>query len=72
MEKGWEKVFESRDALAAEFIKSMLFENEIPAVMINKTDSSLGILIPGKAEVYVHEENISAAKKLIDENENNL
>ena len=40
--------------------------------MINKTDSSLGILIPGKAEVYVHEENISAAKKLIDENENNL
>jgi len=72
MEKDWEKVFETKNPVFAEIIKAMLLNQEIPAVLINKTDSSIGVLLPGRAEIYVPLEYAADAINLIESNEKEL
>jgi hypothetical protein len=64
MQNDWVKIYSTPLVFKAELIKSMLLENEIEAVVMNKQSSSL--LVYGEAEVYVMKENAVAALHLID------
>lgn len=66
MEKDWIKIRTYTNAIEAEIVKQMLVESNIPAVVLNKQDSSYHF---GKLELYVNAENENAALELIDENE---
>ncbi len=63
MEKDWVKVYSTSDVIKAEMAKSLLQENNIQAVVLNKRDSSL--LVIGEAEVYVKQEDVLNATHLI-------
>jgi len=65
MDENWVKVYSSRSLASAEIIKSMLLENDLDAVLLNKLDSSY--LAFGQAEVYVNSMNEEVAKKLIEQ-----
>ncbi len=65
MDENWVKVYSSRSLASAEIIKSMLLENDLDAVLLNKLDSSY--LAFGQAEVYVNSKNEEVAKKLIEQ-----
>ena len=62
MEKDWVKIYSSPKVIKAEMVKSLLQENGIQAVLLNKQDSSL---IIGEAEVYVKQEDVLKATHLI-------
>lgn len=69
MEKGWTKIQTYTKAIEAEIVKQMLEENGIPAVLLNKQDSSY---LFGKLELYVNEINKEQALVLINQTgENN-
>lgn len=63
MEKGWIKVKTFAKPIEAEIVKQMLEEHEIPAVLLNKQDSSY---LFGKIELYVNESNEAVANVLIN------
>lgn len=63
MEKGWTKVKTFTKPIEAEIVKQMLEEHEIPAVLLNKQDSSY---LFGKIELYVNESNEAVANVLIN------
>ncbi len=63
MEKGWEKIFTTSQPYQAEVARQVLEEGGIEAVVINKRDSSY--LAFGEAEVYVKQDDVIRAKKLI-------
>ena len=65
MEENWVKVFSSSFLAQAEINKAMLIENDVDAVVLNKLDSSY--LAFGQAEIYVHPDNESAAKRLLEQ-----
>lgn len=65
MEKGWVKIRTYSKAIEAEIVKQMLEEHEIPAVLLNKQDSSY---LFGKIELYVNEANEAVANVLISSN----
>ncbi|MBK9478659.1 MAG: DUF2007 domain-containing protein [Bacteroidetes bacterium] len=65
MDENWVKVYSSRSLASAEIIKSMLLENDLDAVLLNKLDSSY--LAFGQAEVYVNSMHEEVAKKLIEQ-----
>tara|TARA_B100000242_G_C43043254_1_gene486803 strand:+ start:1943 stop:2128 length:186 start_codon:yes stop_codon:yes gene_type:complete len=58
------KVYSSNNPNQAIIIKQMLEENGINVVLLNKQDSSY--LMFGPIELYVHEEEIIQAKKLLE------
>ena len=58
------KVYSSNNPNQAIIIKQMLEENGINVVLFNKQDSSY--LMFGPIELYVHEEEINQAKKLLE------
>lgn len=58
------KVYSSNNPNQAIIIKQMLEENGINVVLLNKQDSSY--LMFGPIELYVHEEEINLAKKLLE------
>ncbi|MFN4084133.1 MAG: DUF2007 domain-containing protein [Bacteroidia bacterium] len=58
----WVKVFGSNQLIEAEMIKSLLLENDIEAILINKIDSSY---LFGQAEIFCLPDDVLAAKKLI-------
>ncbi|GAA0883971.1 MULTISPECIES: putative signal transducing protein [Sphingobacterium] len=66
MENDWKKIKTYTNAIQAEIVKQMLEENGIPAVALNKQDSSY---LFGKIELYVSEGSIEAAERLIEESE---
>lgn len=66
MEKDWFKVRTYINAISAEIVKQMLVENGIPAVILNKQDSSYHF---GKIELYVEVSDKEIALKLIEESE---
>lgn len=53
MEQGWVKIRTYNRAIEAEIVRQMLEENGVPAVLLNKQDSSVFF---GKIELYVREE----------------
>lgn len=67
MEKGWSKIKTYLNPIEAEIVRLMLVENGIPAVVLNKQDSSYHF---GKIELLVQEENVDIAMQMIDDNEN--
>lgn len=64
MEKGWVKAYETALPYQANIIQTMLTDNDIEAVIINKQDSALVSI--GKQEVYVPEEKLLRALQLIN------
>ena len=58
------KVYSSNNPNQAIIIKQMLEENGINVVLLNKQDSSY--LMFGPIELYVHEDEIIQAKKLLE------
>lgn len=62
MEKDWKKIYSTHNFFKAEMIRQMLLDNDIPAVILNKQDSSYRF---GFIEIYSHQNNESTAKELI-------
>ncbi|MEQ8625224.1 MAG: DUF2007 domain-containing protein [Vicingaceae bacterium] len=65
MSEAWVKVFSSNDLFQAEIIKSMLDDEGITAVLINKKDSMHLHLTIGEAEVFVDDDKVIKARHLI-------
>ncbi|GAB2782115.1 hypothetical protein GCM10027275_27450 [Rhabdobacter roseus] len=59
----WEKVFETSQVVRAEIARSVLEENGINAVILNKQSSSYVIF--GLCEVHVPVEDAQAAKQIL-------
>lgn len=62
MESNWKKLKVYNQAFEAEIVRNMLVENGIPAVIINKKDSSY---LFGVIELYVNEGDKTVALELI-------
>lgn len=67
MEKNWIKLLTTTNPIEAEIIKQMLEAHDIPAVVMNKQDSSYRF---GQVELYVHQSEAETAKMLIAEQKN--
>ncbi|MFZ4261470.1 putative signal transducing protein [Sphingobacterium sp. HJSM2_6] len=63
MNSNWIKAATFKDAVRAEIIKQMLIENNVPAVVLNKQDSSYFF---GNIELYVDQEHELEAIALMD------
>lgn len=63
MENDWVKVFETSRPIEAGIIVSMLHENGIESVDINKVDRSYTVF--GKVEIYCRADDAEQAKALI-------
>tara|TARA_B100000900_G_scaffold302187_1_gene260741 strand:- start:1521 stop:1706 length:186 start_codon:yes stop_codon:yes gene_type:complete len=57
------KIYSSNNSNNALIIKQMLEENGLHVVLLNKQDSSY--LMFGPIELYIHENEIDKAKKLL-------
>lgn len=64
MEKDWHKIRTYNRAFEAELVKQMLGENGIPAVILNKQDSSY---LFGRIELFVKENTVEVSERLISE-----
>ena len=64
MEKNWTKVFVSTNPNLVDLLVSVLEEKEIPAVAINKKDSSYTIF--GNIELYVKDSDVVESKEIIN------
>ena len=53
MEKGWERIYSTDKPHMVSIVRSMLKENDIDSIEINKKDSSYAF---GEIEVFVKEE----------------
>lgn len=62
MEKNWIRLFTGTDFFRAEIIRQSLEAAGIPAVLLNKKDSSYGF---GQIEVLVHEADQMAAEGIL-------
>ena len=65
MEKDWIAIFTTESQFKAELIRSMLQENQIESVIINRRDSPYGIF--GDISVYVYKDQADAAAALLRE-----
>jgi len=63
MNSNWIKIKVYKNAFEAEVVKQMLVENNIPAVVLNKQDSSY---LFGNIELYVDKDHQAEAVALID------
>ncbi|WP_179412430.1 putative signal transducing protein [Mucilaginibacter sp. E4BP6] len=63
MEKNWVKIYKSTNFYQSEIVKQMLLQHNIPAVLLNKQDSSYRSF--GNIEVYVHQEDFDHAIELL-------
>ena len=65
MSKGWIIIHKCNNANTAEIIKSVLEDNEITSILINKMDSMHLHLMNGDIEVHVQETDVLKAKNII-------
>lgn len=63
MDDNWVKIHSSSLGYEASIIAASLEENDIPTIVLDKSDSSYGF---GQTEVYVDRENVIRAKHIID------
>lgn len=63
MEKDWVIAFETKQEYLAEIAKSVLRDNNIEAVIINKKDSTYNTF--GDLEIYVNRDNLIKAKQIL-------
>lgn len=66
MEKNWIKIYTGSNLFEVEYRKQMLEAHDIPAVVLNKQDSSYKW---GHIELYVHESDSAVAQLLLVPNE---
>ena len=64
MEKGWIKIFSTQDTKTAILLSSILNEEGINAVSMNKKDSSYQTF--GNIEIYVKDTDVKEARKIIN------
>jgi len=64
MEKDWIKIFSSADFFRVELLRQALIEEGVPAVLINKKDSSYGF---GQVELFISQENEESARRLMQD-----
>ncbi|WP_374166139.1 putative signal transducing protein [Arcticibacter sp. MXS-1] len=62
MNSEWVKVYTSTDYFKSEIVKQVLTENEVEAVLMDKSGFPYKI---GEVEVYVHADNEQRAKDII-------
>ena len=63
MKNKWNKVFSSTDYFKIQILKGLLKKNHIPAIIMNKQDSSYNLF--GDIELYVKSKDMNDAKQLI-------
>jgi formylmethanofuran dehydrogenase subunit D len=63
MEKDWVIAYESKQEYLAEIARSVLSDNDIESVIINKKDSIYNSF--GDIEVYVNRDNLIRAKQVL-------
>ena len=63
MEKDWVIAYESRQEYLGEIARSVLSDNDIESVIINKKDSVCNSF--GDIEVYVNRDNLIRAKQIL-------
>lgn len=63
MGEDWVEIYNSPDANLVEIMRSLLAENSINSVILNKKDSMYNF---GEVHLYVHRDNIIKAKHLIN------
>jgi len=68
MNDNWVIVFESSFEHICETLKSMLEQNGIKAIILNKKDSMVHSI--GSAELYVQKDDVILAKHLIESTAN--
>lgn len=66
MEANWTKIYATSDFYRAEMIRQILIEHDIPAVILNKQDSSYRF---GSVEIWTHRDDKIAAIVVIEEME---
>jgi hypothetical protein len=66
MENNWTKIYTTENLYTAEIMKQALIENGIPAVVLNKQDSSYKSF--GLLTVMVHQEDFDTAIEYIVQN----
>jgi len=66
MEKDWEKFYIAKNNFEAEIVHGLLEDNGIPALILNKRDSSIPAF--GEIEIYTHKDHVEKAKRLLKEN----
>ena len=62
--KNWEKAYSTHDQYRADLVKSLLENNKVPAIIINKKDTAYNAF--GELEVYVNKHDLVAAIKVIE------
>jgi len=60
------QVFKTTQLFEAKVIEALLKDNNIDAFVMNKQDSSYGVLLPGSIEIYIPAQYEKAAKKIIN------
>jgi len=60
------QVFKTTQLFEAKVIEALLKDNNIAAFVMNKQDSSYGVLLPGTIEIYIPAEYESAAREIIN------
>ena len=61
--KDWEMIYTSSSLPTATMVTSLLIENEVPAKLLNKKDTSYVFL--GAAEVYIPANFFNIAKEIL-------
>jgi hypothetical protein len=64
MDEQWEAIFSSPKLYQVEIMKSLLEDENIPCVIVNKQDSAY--IVIGEIELYVKSEDILKAKLIIN------
>lgn len=65
MEEGWVLIYRSNDANKVEILKSLLEDEEINVVIINKMDSMQLYLSNAEVEIHVQQNDVVQAKYII-------
>ena len=63
MEKDWVIAYESKKEYLAEIARTVLTDNDIESVIINKKDSTYNSF--GDIEIYVNRDNLIRAKQIL-------
>ena len=61
------QVFRTTQLFEARVIEALLRDNDIDVFVMNKQDSSYGVLLPGSIEIYIPSGQESMARAIINE-----
>ena len=61
------QVFRTTQLFEAKVIEALLRDNDIDVFVMNKQDSSYGVLLPGSIEIYIPSKQENVARAIINE-----